>query len=567
MRLPSTNDFISGVTALSRPGEKTARDLNDGDLGSRLESAADRNGRLHLVAPEGETVHLWSDVHEMALAGANSLKKFGVGRNSIVAIAGKSSIEVVTAVRACWMLGAAVMMIALPATRRRNSMVSQRLTDMRATVSPAMVIADQDVLKSVAEAFNCPSLSSGEWGRLCLGSRDIEDVHSPVDMRDKSLAVIQFTSGTTGRPKALAVGAGQLLHNVDASAEGLRLDPSSDVFVSWLPLSHDMGLIGMLAVSMLHSSDLVLMDTSMFVGNPATWMESCSSFGGTITAGPSFAYEVATRLLKKDMEMDLSALRLAVNGAEAISVDGFEGFLKSGVAYGLEPTAAFTVYGLAEATLAVTFPLPGVGLESDRVSEASLEQWTARSVGAEFARSRRLALLGRPIGGMEVAIDSGGVRSHGEGVIGEVVVKGDSVVERYSDGGSVKRGNWLYTGDLGYFRRGQLVVCGRNKDLIVIGGRNLFPSEVERAIGNLVGVHHGQCAAIGVEERGTERMAIVAETEFSADQRAGLEKAIRDAVLDGWDVAVRAIVFVSPGEIPKTTSGKISRNACKRLFD
>ena len=244
----------------------------------------------------------------------------------------------------------------------------------------------------------------------------------------------------------------------------------------------------------------------------------------SITCTPNFAYGIAETLLTRDSPYDLESLRLAINGSEQIDVEMFERFIDHGQRRGLNPASAFAVYGLAEATLAVTFPRLGSGLESEKIDEAALQE--GRALRTTRSLGRRVALLGGPVRNMEVAIqDEEGVQPP-EGVLGEIVIRGDSVVsqpkvERFTNH-SKEQTEWFNTGDLGYLRDGQLAVCGRKKDLIIVAGRNIFPSEVERRIASVAGVYGGHCAVFSVRGRATESVVAVVETKIERQDRPPL---------------------------------------------
>jgi fatty-acyl-CoA synthase len=298
-------------------------------------------------------------------------------------------------------------------------------------------------------------------------------------------------------------------------------------------------------------------------------MRWISDHRGTITCGPNFAYVLAARALRRLDGIDLSSWRLALNGAEPIDPTAVEAFTEAGSAHGLDAKSPFCVYGMAEATLAISFPVPGSGMSVDTVDRTVLEhERFARPASGPDAR--RLALLGRTLRGLELRVcdpDTG--RPLGDREVGELELRGTSVTPGYYGRPDVTaasfRDGWLRTGDLGYVVDGEVVVCGRIKDVIIVGGRNVYPEEIERAAATVEGVRAGNVIAFGVEgRRGKEGIVVVAE--HRADDLPALHDAVIDRVCDAVGIPPLEVVFVDPGTLPKTSSGKLQRAACKHQY-
>jgi fatty-acyl-CoA synthase len=319
------------------------------------------------------------------------------------------------------------------------------------------------------------------------------------------------------------------------------------------------------------------------------WM---SELRATVTAGPNFAYALAARALRRLDGLDLSPWHMALNGAEPIDPASVEAFLEAGAAHGLDSKSAFCVYGMAEATLAISFPQPGTGMSVDTVDRAALEHerfaapahgrgdatWRRATSTADAGRGaargadhwRRLPLLGRPLRGLELRVsdpDTGEIR--GEREVGELELRGSSVTPGYFGRPELTaasfRDGWLRTGDLGYLVDGEVVVCGRIKDVIIVGGRNVFPEEVERAAAGVDGVRAGNVIAFGTEgRRGKEGIVVVAETR-DPDLRL-LHDRVIDRVCDAVGIPPLEVVFVEAGSLPKTSSGKLQRSLCKAQY-
>jgi fatty-acyl-CoA synthase len=341
--------------------------------------------------------------------------------------------------------------------------------------------------------------------------------------------------------------------------------------VSWLPLYHDMGLVGFLALPMTTGTDLVQAAPQDFLAHPGHWMEWISAYRGTATAGPNFSWVLTTRALKRMRDLDLSSLRLALNGAEPVDPDAVEAFVQAAAPFGFRADAVFPAFGMAEVAIGGAFPPPGRGLVFDVVDANALEhEHVAKPVDTEPPHSRKLALLGQPVPGLRFRIiDTNTHAVLPERHVGELQIAGTSLTPGYykrpEATAELFDGEWLKTGDLAYLVDGELVICGRIKDVIIVGGRNVYPQDVERAIGGLDGVRAGNVIAFGVGGyKGKETVVVVAETR--TDDPTALRKAIHHRVLDAVGLPARDVMLVQPGTLPKTSSGKLQRALCKDRY-
>jgi fatty-acyl-CoA synthase len=333
-----------------------------------------------------------------------------------------------------------------------------------------------------------------------------------------------------------------------------------------------MGLIGVLLTPMLQGFELVLGAPQDFLARPACWLEWISEFRGTITAGPNFSYALAARALRRAGALDLTSWRLALNGAEPVDPGAVESFCTAAAPFGFDPKAAYPVFGMAEATLAVTFPAAGEGMTVDTVDRHELEHAErALPASTEDERTvRRLARLGRPLEGFELRIvDPVSGVTRGDRLVGELELRGPSVTPGYHRNpdatAAAFHDGWLRTGDLAYLVDGELVVCGRKKDVIIVGGRNVFPEDVERAAASVEGVRAGNVIAFATErKRGRESIVVVAETK--ASETAGLHDSVVHRVRDAVGVPPADVVLVRPGTLPKTSSGKLQRSLCRDRY-
>jgi fatty-acyl-CoA synthase len=412
------------------------------------------------------------------------------------------------------------------------------------------------------------SMSAVLPGAPWLPSGDALELPTPDPDR---LVILQYTSGSTSEPKGVMIPDRVLSANIDACCQAGSMT-SDEVMVSWLPLYHDMGLVGFCMLPMSTGVDLVIASPQDFLGAPVRWLEWLSAYRGTATAGPNFSWVLATRALRATSGLDLSALRIALNGAEPVDPDAVERFVEAGARHGLSGSAVFPAFGMAEATLAVTFPEPGSGLTVDVIDGRVLENENyAAPVAPEHGSARRLARLGRPVPGLSVRVcDPGTERMMRDREVGEIEITGTSVTPGYygrpDATAAAFHDGWLRTGDLGYLVDGELVVCGRIKDVIILGGRNVHPQDVERAIADVDGVRAGNVIAFGTPgRRGRESLVVVAEARDVDDQN-DVRRAVAERVRDVVGLPAEDVVLVQPGTLPKTSSGKLQRGLCRERY-
>lgn len=394
--------------------------------------------------------------------------------------------------------------------------------------------------------------------------------------RSPDLALVQYTSGSTGQPKGVALTHHNLLANIRAMGAAAGVS-TTDRFVSWLPLYHDMGLIGAWLSPLYFGIPLVVMAPQVFLTRPSRWLRAIHTNRGTISAGPNSAYELClTKIDDSELEgLDLSSWRLAYNGAEPVSPATIQRFTERFTRYRLRPTAMTPVYGLAESSVGLTFPPLQRGPLIDRVDRAEF----ARSGRADPAKpGERHALCfvacGRPLHGHEIRIvDSAGIEL-GDRREGRIEFRGPSATAGYFNNAEATRslyhGDWLDSGDLGYVADADLYVTGRVKDVIIRAGRNLHPAELEEAIGNLEGIRKGCVAVFAAADStgGTERLVVMAETRASGDQTTGtLRTQIISTTVDLLGSPPDDVVLAPPRTVPKTSSGKIRRAASRDIYE
>jgi fatty-acyl-CoA synthase len=388
------------------------------------------------------------------------------------------------------------------------------------------------------------------------------------------LCFLQFTSGSTSRPKGVVVTHGNLAANSEAfMIHGLAKDSSVDKGVSWLPLFHDMGLIGFVIGPLFTDIPVVFLPTATFVRAPRIWLDTIHKHRGTITYAPNFAYAlVAKRLKEKDvLGLDLSCIKIAGCGAEPIQAKTLRDFAERVKPAKFDPRAFLPSYGMAEATLAITFVKHMTGMHSDVVDFAALGQ--KKAVPADGGEgSQELVACGKPFPEHELAIVDEDGRRLGDRQVGQIISRGPSITPGYYNEPELTAqsfkdhdgSTWLYTGDLGYVADGEVYICGRVKDIIIIRGRNFYPQDIEWAVSELPGVRRGNVVAFGVDVDGEEQLVVCAEA-FQSDA-AGLVEQIKSTIAAEIGLSVHKVDIVPQGALPRTSSGKPQRRKTKQMF-
>jgi fatty-acyl-CoA synthase len=550
----------------------------------RLEAAADTGTSVTFVGSsmtggaDPVTVS-WAQIHDDARAVGAALQARGILPGDHVAILGPTSRELMTIIRGCWLIGAASMVLPLP-MRMGSLEVFIDSTRGRIRHGDAKLVLIDDVLADfyVAADGDPPimPMKSVMPGAANVPSGDAIET-PPYD--PERLVILQYTSGSTSEPKGVMIPDRVLSANIDACAEAAELT-AADVMVSWLPLYHDMGLVGFLALPMTKGVDLVQAAPQDFLAHPGNWMQWLSDYGATATAGPNFSWVLATRALKRMQGLDLSPLTVALSGAEPVDPSAVEAFVAEASRFGFTPGGVFPAFGMAEVAIGGTFPPRGRGLRTDTVDRIVLEtQRVAKPVEIDDPdelnlTARRLPLLGQAVPGLEMkVVNPETYEEVPERHVGELLLRGTSVTPGYykrpDATAALFHDGWLCTGDLAYLLDGELVLCGRIKDVIIVGGRNVFPEDIERAVGPLDGVRAGNVIAFGMEGyKGKESVVVVAEVRVS-DTSGGLDdirERIHHRTLEVCGLPPRDVMLVTPGTLPKTSSGKLQRAKCREEY-
>jgi fatty-acyl-CoA synthase len=389
------------------------------------------------------------------------------------------------------------------------------------------------------------------------------------------IAFLQFTSGSTSQPKGVCVTHANIASNVEAIATAFALT-TDDVPVSWLPLFHDMGLIGFLLTPVYATVSTRFLPTQMFLRRPGIWLRTIAHHRGTISVAPNFAFALVTRRMKEDeiAKLDLSSWRIAGCGAEPIRAGDLDGFTRRVAPAGFRPEALLPMYGLAEATLAVTIPALGSGLRYLAADPLKLRA-EQTAVPSDVPQSVRIVNCGPALPGTRVGIfaldDEHSLRPLGEGQVGEIRLRGSSVTSGYwndpAASAAAFAGDHLKTGDLGFLRRGDLYVCGRIKDLIIVNGRNYVADDIERVALSVPGVRAAmafQTRPVGTEDEGADKLVITAETAAPEKfDRTLLHRAVSAEL----GLSIDDIMLVAPRQLPKTSSGKPRRFEARQMYE
>jgi acyl-CoA synthetase (AMP-forming)/AMP-acid ligase II len=486
------------------------------------------------------------------------------------------SLELVCSLYGCLYAGATFVVSTLPPPRKEAAF--HRLLSIAADCRPRAVITRPELKEALQTGMaGVPGFDGIQW--LTGEDADPAAEWRAPDIDGNSSAFLQYTSGSTAAPRGVMVGHGNLLANLGQIKAGMGLEPG-EVGVSWLPPHHDMGLVGMIFATASAGMSCVLMSPLHFIQKPSRWLEAISRYRGNVSGGPNFAYDLCLRKVTAEQcqGIDLSSWRVAFNGAEPVRAATLERFAEKFAALGLRPQALYPCYGLAEATLFVggsardrqaairTYDV--AALQEDRVVPAP---------AGEGARA--LVSSGRPWGQEVVIADPETANRCPPGRIGEIWVTGPNVGQGYWGlpqesartfrarlAGEPRAGSFLRTGDLGFLDDGNLFVTGRYKDLIVIAGSNHYPQDIERTVEEgEPSVRPGCCAAISVDVDEEERLVVLAELQRgkALDEIA---KSIRGLVAAQHDLRVHDVELIRPGGVPKTSSGKIRRHACKAAY-
>jgi len=543
-----------------------------------------RFGYRFLDRHENPTWVPLADLRQRVATTASALHDQGIRAGDRVAIVLPTCPEFLDLFFAAQWIGAIPVALYPPVRLGRLEEYHARAASMLRAVGAAALYTDSRIGRVLGETI--------VQYRPRLGFRDVKGLRSgsPCDAMPSAadeIAMIQFSSGTTTDPKPVALTHAQMLANAEritasvfaASRPFEELVPSG---VSWLPLYHDMGLVGCLLPALLGPGPLTLIPPELFLARPSVWLRAISRYRATTSPAPNFAYSLCVDRIRDD-EMDgcdLSCWRLAMNGAEPLSARTIRRFEERFARWGFRNDAMMPVYGLSEATLAVTFTRPGTGWKSLRLDARLLGRGIARPLGARDSNATKepacgatdepgsgvseWVSCGAPLPGFALEIRSDGGEVLGERRVGRIHVRGPSVMKGYYGRSDAPIcAGWLDTGDLGFLDGGELYVTGRAKDMLVLRGQNHAPQDLERAVDAVSGVRTGCAAAVADLHADGETLVLFVEAREPHEE---LEAECREAVLAACGVAPDDVVVLAPGTLPRTSSGKIRRSETLRLW-
>ena len=545
-------------------------------LPEALATAARGAHGYRFIGPRGaETGRSYADIHAASLRVAASLHALGLRRGDLVAIIVGDPESFLTTLFGASIAGVIPASLYPPATTSDLPSYLDaaarvlRSCHARAVITSAALVEHIESLRSA-----CPTLAIVAPSDV-LQSPPLETPPAVEAPSGNDVAFVQFTSGSTATPKGVVITHRNLASNIAAFSGPHGVAATrEDIAVSWLPLYHDMGLVGIAIGAMYMGSDAVIMTPEAFVKRPVEWLRAISRYRATVSFAPNFAYDLAVRRVKDaDVAgLDLSSWRIAGCGAEPIHASTLAAFADKFRAAGFRDTSFQPSYGLAEVVLAATMAPRSRELRVERlVADDVTVRRVATHANGTRAETVSVVSCGMPLPGHDVRILDEAGRSLPDRHIGEIVLSGPSVTPGYyndvdATARAIRDGR-LFTGDLGYLSSGELFVCGRAKDLIIVNGRKYHPQDLEWGVADLAGIRRGRVVAFGTTTgAGPDRTVVVAEPSGTvpADE---LTEAIRRRIVDVCGLVVDDVVLVPGGTVTRTTSGKVRRSATKMSYE
>jgi len=533
-----------------------------------LRGAAETCGQRGLIfVDEDEQRFTWAEIEQQAQRVAAGLQDLGGQPGDRLAIVCQGLRPLVTTFFGAVLAGVHPSILPTPISRRRLQGYLGHIGAIVKVAQPRFIVVDEEV-EEVGEPLIVEAGLEGKARVVrhdyLLDSAARFHPHSP-DPDD--IAVIQFTSGSTSSPRGVVLPHRCISANVRAIVEHLEVAPH-DVGGGWLPMYHDMGLIGNLLGATARSIDLVLTTPFNFLRRPRRWLDIMERHNVSITAGPNVSYR---HLLERGelLGRDLSAWRVAIIGAEPIDAELLEAFTNAFGRVGFPRSGFMPAYGLAEVGLMVTGVRASEEYETVQVDRAALE---AEGVAHPLPEGSGATIVscGVPVRDTELLITGDNGQDLPDGHVGEVGIRGTSVMRGYFNDpeatAETLRDGWLMTGDLGYMLDGRLFVTGRKKELIIVSGRNYYPQDIERAVHSLELVRPGSVLAFGTKNGREEGVVVVAAPRNPQDVE-GIDESVRAVVSETLNLPVLEVVLLESGRIPRTTSGKLCRGRCRDLYE
>ncbi len=540
-----------------------------------LEYAARGQTGFNFYSVRGELNHAlpYSELSERAKHIGARLSGLGLPRHSRIAVLAETIPEFSIFFFACQFAGLLPVPVPLPVSLGGKASYINRLKGLVAAANVSAVVSSEDLVELVREAVT-------DLPGCIVGSHnDFASLEATADLsplQPDEPAYIQYSSGSTSKPKGIVISQRAITHNARGILNSGLEAKSGDRAFSWLPLYHDMGLVGFCLTPLLSQITTDYMATADFARRPLNWLRLISENKGTIAFSPSFGFDLCTRRAanRDTEEFDLSSWRIAGIGGDMIRADVLDRFADRFGANGFKRKAFLPSYGLAESTLAVSFARVDETFKTDRVDLKEFSR-TGHATPAkqidDALNTRQFVFCGTNLPGHEISVRDEDGAPIEDRVVGHVFIRGPSLTDGFFDNPAmtqrtISEDGWLDTGDLGYMVDGNLVVTGRSKDLIIINGRNIWPQDIEWAVERLPGLRGGDAAAFSVEDQSTENVVVVVQCRLRGTEE-------RAALMHDVGATVRAVagvdcltVLAKPGSLPMTSSGKLSRAASKKQY-
>lgn len=526
--------------------------MSDGDLWRALSAPATP---LEVWDGERFAAASWDRCASGAERVAAGLRRQGVEPGTRVACVLSNSYDALAGLLGIWLAGAVVVSLPAPARAMSLDVYGEQLTRLSNESGARILLVERQFVD-----VRAPSAGAG------ITVVPYEDLPAggpvePLPPRGEAVAFIQYSSGSTGTPKGCVLSARAIVTHVQLLGETLGIGPG-DRGVSWLPLSHDMGLFGALLMGWIRGMRGRVATPQRFLASPRTWMNDCADWDATFTVTPNFGLRIASRAARRTPPSGSFPLRACIIGSDRIEWSALEETADVLGPYGMTMKTFSPAYGLAEATLAVTATRPDETPHALAVDPDAMLTGEVRE-SADASAARRLVSCGRPLDGVEVRIDS-----DTEGALGEIVVRSPTLANGYVDEKQTASrfvDGEFRTGDLGFLRDGELYVVGRNDDMMSIGGRNISAIEIEAELVAQPGVRSGNCAVLDHVDGDRTRVVVLLEPEQQTEDYESLAKRLRAVVTQQAGLGVSEFAFVPRGSIPKSPSGKIQRHRCRQL--
>ena len=535
----------------------------------------DRTLGFTFVGARGPGEDLFVSFHDLRLAAQRRAAHYaaaGLGRGDRIALVVPEGEHFIPAFLGALWGGMIPVPLYPPVSLGKLDAFMDALVSILNVAKPRVLVTSDRVAKVLWSAVGrIPSIEKVLTTEELSG--DPAGALPPVaDLRDDEIAFLQFTSGSTALPKGVMVTHGSLAANCQAIVhDGLKADAArGDKAISWLPLYHDMGLIGFVLAPVCHRIPAVFIPTLSFIKNATVWMETLHKHRGTLTFAPNFAYALVTKRAKPEQiaRWDLSRMRVFGCGAEPINPETMRAFVNAMAPAGVKPEALLPCYGMAEATLAISFVPLDEPLRTDRIDAERYHGDAKAAPVSNGAAFLEVVNCGRTFPGHEVSVQDEDGRILPDRHVGELCFRGPSLTAGYWENPestqTAFRGGWLRTGDLGYLVGGEVFISGRIKDILIVNGRNYYPQRIEWLVDEIPGIRRGSSVVFTRPGSSSEEIVIAAESR--TEDPAALKAQIVARVGEEFQLAVSDVALVGPGTLPKTSSGKLQRRKTREQY-